>query len=68
MAWDAGDVETSGLQLCSMENHVEGGRKKKTKHVAEQVGGTSSSVAAAIVAGAWLTPRRRPDRRWSCVT
>jgi hypothetical protein len=52
MVWDAGDVETSGLQLCSMENSTEGRRKRKTEHNAEKAGGVSSAVAAAVVAGA----------------
>jgi hypothetical protein len=59
MVWYAGDVETSGLQLCSVEDPTERRRKRKPEPDDEQTGGVSSVAAAAAVAGAWLTPQKR---------
>jgi hypothetical protein len=58
MDWHAGAVETYGLQLCSVENTAEGRRKRRAETVAEQAGDVGSA-AAAIVAGAWLTPQKK---------
>jgi hypothetical protein len=54
-----GVVENLGLQLCSMENPIEGRRKRSADEAVEQVGGFSSAATAAVVAGAWLTPQKR---------
>jgi hypothetical protein len=59
MAWHAGFVKKLGMQLCTMENSPEGGRKRKTDDFVEQVGGCSSEAAAAVVAEAWLTPQKK---------
>jgi hypothetical protein len=47
MVWYAGNVETSGLLLCSVDNSV------------EQTGDVGSTVVAAVMAGAWLTPQKK---------
>jgi hypothetical protein len=59
MDWHAGNVETLGLQLCSVENTVEGRRKRRADDIAEQGGEFGSAATAAIVAGAWLTPQKK---------
>jgi hypothetical protein len=59
MDWHAGVVETYGLQLCSVENLVERGRKRRAETVAEQATEFGSVAAAAVVAGAWLTPQKK---------
>ncbi|KAK1646516.1 hypothetical protein QYE76_064321 [Lolium multiflorum] len=54
-----GFMEELGLQLCTMANPPEGGRKRKIEDNIEQGGGCSSEAAAAVVAGAWLTPQKK---------
>ncbi|XP_051203399.1 uncharacterized protein [Lolium perenne] len=54
-----GDVETLGLQLCSMENPAERRRKRRTDVHAEQAGGSGPDATNAVVAGAWVTPQKR---------
>lgn len=45
-------METHGLQLCSVGNPAEGGRKRRAGNVAEQDGDFGSAAAAAVMAGA----------------
>lgn len=40
-----GNVETSGLELCSVENFTEGRRKRRAESVVEQVGDVGSAAA-----------------------
>jgi hypothetical protein len=52
MDWLAWDVEALSLQLCSVENTIEGRRKRRADDIAEQSGEFGSAATASIVTGA----------------